>query len=598
MNTLGKLRPRQCEERGNAFVLAMMVIMLLATFVTLALQRTSFNGRLANRDREMMKALAATDGGMEQVYANWQQVMASLVANVPTNSDLAAVQSPSASSHPGFASANVSFSNFALFTEDYLGNPVDKPVALYMKSVPGYKGWGGNATFYGATLQAGLSVAGGSVQAQVKRHFQRTVMPAIFYEGDLELHPGPDMTISGLVHTNSDLYAKAYSKLKFMSNVSYVGKYSESVPYNIESPPNAPYWADDLPSANSKTMSQQLSQVGRIEPFGASPSTLFNTTDSNPNNDGFREIIEPPVSTFPDPTQIAALRLYNQASVKININSSKPAADPTRVVILDGNNNSLDATKATKIAAALSNQSIYDRREATSVNVTSVDMSVLDGVLAGVSGFNGVVYIHDVATGENGIRLKNGAILNNDLTIASDNGVYIQGDFNTGGTVKSDGSHDPTSVPSNNGNSNNDQSPVATGYNKKSVAVAADAVMILSNNWSDTNSSKDISTRIASATTVNAAVLSGNVPTTPTNLSGGAHNFPRFLEDWSGKDFTYWGSLVQSFSSQSFTGNWGTGQIYSPPNRRWNFDPQFLTTAPPGSIAGTQYSRGRWERVY
>jgi hypothetical protein len=580
----------------------MIVIMLLGGFIALALDRTSYHARLANRDRETMRALAAADGGLEQTYALWQQVISPLVSQLPTNADLAAVTAPTQSIHPGFAAANVTFSNFSLYTEDYLGNPVSTPAAQYMKSVPGYKGWGGYATFYGATLQASLNAAGGTVQTQVRRHFQRTVMPifqsAIFYEGDLELHPGPDMTISGLVHTNSNMYAKANSKLKFMSNVSYAGTYNESLPYNLETPPNAPYWADDLPSSTSNTKSQQLSQVDRIEPFGASPSQLFDANDSNPNNDGFHELIEPPVTSAVDPQEIAALRLYNQASLKINIDSSKPATDPTRVIILNHSNAPVDATTASKIIGALSNQSIFDRREATNVNVTSVDMKVLDATVGGISGFNGVLYIHDVASGKNGIRLENGATLNHDLTIASDNGVYIQGDFNTGGSTLSGGAHDPSSVPSNNGNSNDDQSPVAVGYNKRSVAVAADAVMILSNNWNDANSANDISMRTAAATTVNAAILSGNVPTTPTNLSGGAHNFPRFLEDWSGKDFTYWGSLVQLFPSQSFNSSWGTGQIYSPPNRRWNFDPQFLQHPPPGSVAGTQYSRGRWERLY
>jgi hypothetical protein len=580
----------------------MMAIMLLTTFIALSLQRTSFNARLANRDRETMKALAAADGGLEQTYSQWQQVITPMVSQLPTDADLATVTAPTQELHPGFAAANVTFSNFDLYTEDYLGNPDPKPSSLYMKSVPGYKGWGGNATFYAASLQATLPVAGASVHAQVRRHFQRTIMPlfqaAVFYEGDLELHPGPNMTISGLVHTNSNLYATAYSKLRFMTNVSYVGKYSESVPYNHESPPNAPYWADNLPSATSATKSQQLSQVDRIEPFGISPSLLFNSTDSNPNNNGFHELIEPPSASAPDPAEIAALRLYNQATLKIQIDSSKPSTDPNRVRILDSKNAPIDAANILKVLGAMTSETIFDRREASKINVTSFDMKVLDQVAGQVKGFNGVVYIHDIGSGKNAVRLQNGSYIKNDLTIASDNAVYIQGDFNTGGNSGLNGSHNPSAVPSNTGNANNDQSPVANGYKKASIAVAADAVMILSNNWSDANSASDISKRKASPTTVNAAILSGNVPTTSASLSGGAHNFPRFLEDWSGQDFTYWGSLVQLYTSESFNGKWGTGQIYSPPGRRWNFDPQFLHRPPPGFIAGTQYSRGRWERIY
>src|SRR5262245_51373796 len=103
--------------------------------------------------------------------------------------------------------------------------------------------------------------------------------------------------------------------------------------------------------------------------------------------------------------------------------------------------------------------------------------------------------------------------------------------------------------------------------------------MILSNSWSDSNSSAAIGSRIASNTTVNAAFLSGVMPSgyqpggsSPQyGYSGGGNNYPRFLEDWSGKYCTYFGSMVQLFASKSFTGKWDTGNIYSPPNRCWNF---------------------------
>ena len=36
------------------------------------------------------------------------------------------------------------------------------------------------------------------------------------------------------------------------------------------------------------------------EPFDVSPS-VFNTADSNPNNDGYHELIEPPISSHSDP---------------------------------------------------------------------------------------------------------------------------------------------------------------------------------------------------------------------------------------------------------------------------------------------------------
>ena len=213
--------------------------------------------------------------------------------------------------------------------------------------------------------------------------------------------------------------------------------------------------------------------------------------------------------------------------------------------------------------------------------------------------FNGVLYIQDVTpTGKNAIRLQNGAVLNRDLSVASNNAVYIQGDFNTGGS--SGGVHDPLLVPSNNGgNPNGTDSSLAPGYTERSTAVMADAVMVLSNNWNDANSTAALSSRVASHTTVNTAILSGIVPTNYQNsgvYSGGPHNFPRFLETWSGKDFTYMGSMIQTFNSQQFDGIFDTGNIYSPPGRKWSFDSLFLTQPPPGTLQTVGYSRGRWER--
>lgn len=47
------------------------------------------------------------------------------------------------------------------------------------------------------------------------------------------------------------------------------------------------------------------------------------------------------------------------------------------------------------------------------------------------------------------------------------------------------------------------------------------------------------------------------VPTDYNNNNapgGGAHNLVRFLENWSGQDFSYVGSMVQTYISQQYQG--------------------------------------------
>jgi hypothetical protein len=130
--------------------------------------------------------------------------------------------------------------------------------------------------------------------------------------------------------------------------------------------------------------------------------------------------------------------------------------------------------------------------------------------------------------------------------------------------------------------------------------VFADAVTILSNFWKDQNAGSGLSSKIATSTTVNTAIVAGFLPSGWTNpktgaqygYSGGLNNFPRFLEDWTGKTFTYTGSMIELFTSQIDTGEWDTGTIYQPPIRVWNFDSNFVGKPPPGSLDAVSISRG------
>ena len=62
-------------------------------------------------------------------------------------------------------------------------------------------------------------------------------------------------------------------------------------------------------------------------------------------------------------------------------------------------------------------------------------------------------------------------------------------------------------------------------------------------------------------------------------------------------NFTYWGSLVEAYRSLEADGLWQTGNVYYRPNRKWNFDINFLNQQPPGFPNGTQYIRGNWVRT-
>ena len=82
--------------------------------------------------------------------------------------------------------------------------------------------------------------------------------------------------------------------------------------------------------------------------------------------------------------------------------------------------------------------------------------------------------------------------------------------------------------------------------------------------------------------------------TVGSNYSGGVENFPRFLEDWTGKSFTYYGSMVELYPSGQATGVWGSGNVYNPPNRNWYFDTNFYANPPKGSLVLTNYIKQKW----
>jgi hypothetical protein len=102
------------------------------------------------------------------------------------------------------------------------------------------------------------------------------------------------------------------------------------------------------------------------------------------------------------------------------------------------------------------------------------------------------------------------------------------------------------------------------------------------------------------ATRINAIVVSGLTPSRPKQSYGGLHNFPRFLENWGGKEFIFSGSFLQLNFSNYATGpfeqeGWATGeqedaknpepiQHYAPPNRLWGYDVG-LQFAPAGPAA-------------
>ncbi|WNC86244.1 hormogonium polysaccharide biosynthesis protein HpsA [Thermosynechococcus sp. QKsg1] len=126
----------------------------------------------------------------------------------------------------------------------------------------------------------------------------------------------------------------------------------------------------------------------------------------------------------------------------------------------------------------------------------------------------------------------------------------------------------------------------------------------------------------AQDTQVNAVIISGTVPSRPTQSYGGMHNFPRFIEAWN--NLWIQGAFIQlNFSTQA-TGPFDQDQwevpntaacrdvntafncaaqaaewirYYSPPNRRWGYDVG-LQLAPAGPVASRFITPARQRSEY
>jgi hypothetical protein len=179
------------------------------------------------------------------------------------------------------------------------------------------------------------------------------------------------------------------------------------------------------------------------------------------------------------------------------------------------------------------------------------------------------------------LKLTNGALGNivmPGLTIAAENPIYVHGDYNANSAAANQG---------------------AIGEPNSATSIVADAVTLLSGNWSDWNSfrfpytsgsrtrSNDSYYRFAVIAGKNKAFDRpgvGGPPANPTDFGsdGGAHNFLRMLES-GGQSVHYRGSIATFFYSRQAVGVYKCcSTVYGAPpggafaGRNFAFDTDFL----------------------
>ncbi|MCX7044474.1 MAG: hypothetical protein NTX50_03170 [Candidatus Sumerlaeota bacterium] len=437
---------------------------------------------------------------------------------------------------------------------------------------------------------------------------------AIFYDPDLEIAPGPQMTVTGKVHSNANLYVQSDNSIQFNSFVTAAGSilhgrlpihyqagggggvtfYNGSAYVSMAGDPagaaHIDGWFDHLDGSVWNTMlvdpaaNRWLGQV-KDSAQGAQ-ARKFNMI---PIAESPHDIIER-ADTLNDTISLKEAKFEYQAGLRI-VADSAGAIRATNLAPPDPGNsenwnvssgltyywNATTRQRSSTPATGYVRRDICsfstfkDEREGKTVKSLDIDMGFLAD--SGIVPSNGILYVVNPDSGSNPgvVRLKNGATIPSNVdagfTVATNDPIYIWKDYNT-------------------------------GANKKPAMVAGDAVNILSNNWSDSAGSSGYTN--ATNTETNAVFVNGIVKSDATiqddtGYSGGVENFFRYQENWSGITHTMTGSIITLYFSEKALGKWGKASVYSPPNRVWSWNTSLSTNGPPGQIRNATITPTQWQ---
>jgi hypothetical protein len=430
---------------------------------------------------------------------------------------------------------------------------------------------------------------------------------AIFYNSLLEFTWCAPLTVNGRTHANGSVYTGSTCQLTFNSLVTDTGTIS------------SPAW-------DGHTTSQY--NVAAL--YNAGYSTNGNALTLPIATTNINSIIQMPPNGEDPNSSIGQGRYYNKAELVLlvtNVNSSvstvtltlkTSATDPqvTNITAYYYPTN-LSATNYVQITTNFPflnvTNTFTDQRESDTVKVTDIDMGILKSWLvtnntvknkfpstAGVYNLNtvpNILYAADNRSYNSGqltaVRLKDSQIIPTNMVniagvnqpsgfaVATPNPLYVYGNYNCPNSAYLGTTNTTTDYP---------------------ASLTSDALTILSPSWVDSQSGTPLAIT-ASSTTVNAAILTGIVPSTgsgATQFSGGAMNLPRLLENWGNGGsvtLTLNTSMVNLFNSTRATNQFqNPGVYYYAPTRQFSFDQNFLNYSkqPPGTPMLSVVLRSKW----
>jgi hypothetical protein len=563
------------DQTGSALMLVMIMSAIALAILAGVMAWAATSNKLTHRSIQYTRSVAAAEAATEKVVSQITRDFLSGGENLVVNN----LDSYRLNTVP--TSADSPYWSTWEFN-DALGNTN----ATYVQRIPGsssivldapYTGLKAYGSTYVVASHARDTASPQDVMAGVVEQLQLAGIPifqfGMFSFGDMEISCGQPFDVTGHVHSNGILYVEPDNSLTFESGVTAVVTNVFQRDTVDGDPRGAP--------AGSVVYVHPDQVVSPVQAL-----TLPIGTTNTP--EAIREIIEPPPLGEDPNSAIGKLRYYNQCDMVLSVSNSG-------VTATSGEFNHFSTPIPTnELALFVSTaNNFWDNRESKTVQPIDIDIRNLTAwsqtnfsLRPALIGSNlSSIYIVDgrtlPSTSLGAVRVFNGTNLPpNGLTVATGRPLYVWGDYNQ-------------MNPANLGTTNTTTT--------RPASLVADAITFLSDAWQDnTTAFGQTSVPIAANTTINAALLTGVVPTSPGHYSGGMENFPRFLENWG--QFvtnTYNGSMVKMFPSLYATGVWGQAYVYSPPARNWAYDANFddPTKLPPKTPQIQKVIRGQWATV-
>ena len=311
-----------CKRSGSSLVVVISVLATLMVIVAVAAEYTGTVSRHVQRSNTQQSATALADSSIDILFSNWRKLCSTAPTIAQTSNDLTVpgkIPLPTTTqlnfpATANFAKAGTSIDpandeydpNFVISNYKVVGvnaqwnvlgsattipepmfgqivsavNSADPTINTKIKTTP-------LVYNYMASADVTLPALGptGHVVARVKRVFQKQQLSpwnfAIFYVDPLEIHPGPQFTVTGWVHTNSDLYT-GHNTLTFADKVTFgsdwfVG-FMPGDGYHPP-PPTAPHYLANFPLRAIRRYSRSASTRLR----SSTPPIRMRTTTATAN---------------------------------------------------------------------------------------------------------------------------------------------------------------------------------------------------------------------------------------------------------------------------------------------------------------------------